>query len=74
MILYNHVLPAVGGLLHTRCPDPAPARRPGLLRRLLERYRHRKAYCRLMELPDYLLEDVGLTRADVRAAHKGRRR
>ena len=34
------------------------------------RFRRQRDYRRLLELPDYLLDDVGLTRAEISAARR----
>lgn len=48
------------------------ARLPGerLFRALRKHFRSRSQYRELHRLPDYLLEDVGLTRADIAAASR----
>jgi uncharacterized protein YjiS (DUF1127 family) len=48
---------------------------PALLRfvqSIWQSFCHQRAYRRLEELPDYLLDDVGLTRADVAAVRSRR--
>ena len=41
---------------------------PGLLSTFFERSSKRRAYADLLKLDDHLLRDIGLTRADIRAA------
>jgi uncharacterized protein YjiS (DUF1127 family) len=43
-----------------------------LFRRLAIVMRHKRDYRKLQDLPDYLLDDVGLTRSDIKAASKTR--
>lgn len=43
----------------------------GWLGKLRQYRRHQAQYRHLEELPDYLLEDVGLTRSDIRRACRG---
>lgn len=45
-----------------------PAKR--LFRALRNHFRNKRQYRELEQLPDYLLEDVGLTRADISAASR----
>ncbi|MAQ85387.1 DUF1127 domain-containing protein [Psychromarinibacter halotolerans] len=45
-------------------------RRPSIVATLFGYFRSRRDYQRLEALPDYLLDDVGLTRADVAAASR----
>ncbi|MBB95448.1 MAG: hypothetical protein CML68_12760 [Rhodobacteraceae bacterium] len=46
---------------------------PSILQRIILRARVRRDMRRLSDLPDYLLDDVGLTRSDVRRALRGSR-
>ncbi|MCB1331610.1 MAG: DUF1127 domain-containing protein [Maritimibacter sp.] len=49
----------------------APGRtRMGLQARIQRGLRMRRDYQKLEDLPDYLLEDIGLTRSDVRDARR----
>ena len=41
---------------------------PGLFSSLFERSSKRRAYADLLKLDDHLLRDIGLTRADIKAA------
>jgi uncharacterized protein YjiS (DUF1127 family) len=41
---------------------------PGLLSSFFERSSKRRVYADLLKLDDHLLRDIGLTRADIRAA------
>ncbi len=51
---------------------PQRQRPIGLFRRLANVLRHKRDYRKLQDLPDYLLDDVGLTRSDIKAASKTR--
>jgi len=42
----------------------------GLLARIRRALKLRRDYRHLENLPDYLLDDIGITRADLRAAHR----
>ena len=48
-------------------PAAPPASAPRILSRLFARAAARRHIAQLAEMPDYLLDDVGLTRDDVRS-------
>ena len=44
---------------------------PSLFQRMLAHHKRQQEYSRLLDQPDYVLEDVGVTREQVIAAKRG---
>jgi|GEM_PF-3309285 len=61
--------PAFAGRADLDQPEPVVFRR--MIRAILNLFRKRRDYQHLMDLPDYLLDDIGLSRTDVLSASLG---
>lgn len=55
---------------YTAQRTPLRPRRPGLFRRLVRHIHYMRQYDRLLNQPDHILRDIGLTRADIRARRR----
>jgi uncharacterized protein YjiS (DUF1127 family) len=66
LITAAHELVAEDG--EQRAGNPRTRYPLDIVRGIFEHHRRQRDYRRLLEMPDYLLEDIGLTRAQVIAA------